>query len=68
MAIINGVEVECGGHGREGSGGGRWEMVGREEREKLFLVWQLKNNWSEFIEIVKIGWSEFKVLKIRVRQ
>lgn len=44
------------------------EMVGREEREKLFLVWQLKNNWSEFIEIVKIRWSEFKVLKIRVRQ
>lgn len=37
MAIINGVEVECGGHGREGSGGGGDERDGGKRGERKII-------------------------------
>lgn len=55
-----------------GLGGDEWcsmgveRLVGRDEREKIFLVRQLKNNWGEFTKIVKIRWDKFKVFKIGV--
>ncbi|KAM7510616.1 hypothetical protein LguiB_009491 [Lonicera macranthoides] len=68
MATINGGKVECGVRGGDGSGPAGdewWTVVERdwweerrenvdEEREKEFLVWQLRSNWGKFTEIGEI--------------